>query len=325
MDKANKNLILIVDDNPNNIQIVAATMAEYGYELGIAMNGQQAFQFLEENMPDLILLDVEMPDFDGYEVCRKIKDNSKFQEIPIIFLTAKNGAEDIVRGFNEGGVDFITKPFKSAELIVRVKTHIELKEAREEVRNYAQRMEELNKELSAKSVQLNKAFDDLRIFAMTDPLTELANRRHITEKIEDEIRVFRRNEKAFFIILGDIDNFKKINDQYGHECGDYILKLLSQFMKSKIRERDILSRWGGEEFLLLITDTDLEGSLVVAEKLRSGIEALEIFYKEEKIIVTMTFGVAAFNQKDSMDSTIKRADDALYMGKKKGKNCIIHL
>jgi diguanylate cyclase (GGDEF)-like protein len=325
MDNAHKNLILIVDDNPYNIQVVAAALLEYGYELGIAMDGTQAYRFLEENIPELILLDIEMPDFDGYEVCRTIKNNPKFQDVPIIFLTAKNSSEDIVRGFNEGGVDYITKPFNLSELKARLKTHIELKKAREEIRNYVQRLEELNKELSDKSVQMNKAVDDLRFFAMTDPLTELANRRCITEKIEDEIRRFNRNKNPFFVILGDIDNFKKINDQYGHECGDYILKSLSRFMKTIIRERDILSRWGGEEFLLLITDTDLEGSLVVAEKLRSGIEALEIFYNEKRIRVTISFGVAGFNQEDGMDGTIKRADDALYMGKNNGKNCVVTL
>lgn len=185
------------------------------------------------------------------------------------------------------------------------------------------KVEERTKQLEGKNEELKEALDTLRIFAMTDPLTELANRRCIREKIEDEIRRFKRSKTPFFVIIGDIDDFKYINDQYGHECGDYVLKCLSHFMKSKIRERDILSRWGGEEFLLLITDTDFEGAVIVAEKLRSGIEALEITYKEITLSVTITFGVAEYSQEEDIEGTIKRADKALYKGKSQGKNCVV--
>ena len=133
MKNKSNDLVLIVDDNPNNIQVLATIMAECGYELGIAQNAYEVYQFLEDNNPELILLDVEMPEIDGYEVCATIKAEPKYQDIPIIFLTVKSETEDIVKGFDLGAVDYITKPFNRKELISRVKTHISLKQARDEL------------------------------------------------------------------------------------------------------------------------------------------------------------------------------------------------
>lgn len=316
--------ILIVDDSRMNLQILTDFLKDQ-YEIFTANNGSMAVQAAEEVLPDLILMDVVMPGMDGFTTCSLLKSNQKTDDIPVIFITAQNDTEYIVRGFNAGGVDYITKPFSPLELNVRVKTHVELKKSREKLKNYAQRMEELNKEINRKNEQLNEAYNDIRNAAMTDPLTGLANRRYMTEKIKEETARFKRNEKSFSFVLGDIDFFKKINDQFGHECGDYVLKTVSKFMRLKIREQDIISRWGGEEFLLLLPETGLEGALTAAEKLRSGIEALEIVYYEKMVKATMTLGVAAFVKEDSVDATIKRADDALYMGKNRGRNCVVNL
>ena len=147
MENRSNDLVLIVDDNPNNIQVLATIMAECGYELGIAQNAHEVYQFLEENTPELILLDVQMPDIDGYEVCSTIKANPKYKEIPIIFLTVKSETEDIVKGFDLGAVDYITKPFNRKELISRVGTHISLKRSRDEL---AQKNHELENVLQAR-------------------------------------------------------------------------------------------------------------------------------------------------------------------------------
>lgn len=134
MNNMNGDLVLIVDDNPNNIQVVATIIAEYGYELGIAMNAREAYKFLEGNTPELILLDVDMPEIDGYEVCSTLKRNSRYKDIPIIFLTVKDEKEDIVRAYDLGAVDYVTKPFNSKELISRVRTHLSLKKAKDELK-----------------------------------------------------------------------------------------------------------------------------------------------------------------------------------------------
>ncbi len=147
MENKRNDLVLIVDDNPNNIQVLATIMDECGYELGIAQNANEVYQFLEENVPELILLDVEMPDISGYEVCSTIKADPKHKEIPIIFLTVKSETEDIVKGFDLGAVDYITKPFNRKELISRVRTHISLKQSRDEL---AQKNHELEHVLQAR-------------------------------------------------------------------------------------------------------------------------------------------------------------------------------
>jgi two-component system sensor histidine kinase/response regulator len=145
------NLVLIVDDNPHNIQILAAVVNECNYQSGFAMNGQQALDFLEENLPILILLDIMMPDMNGYEVCKKIKENESLKDIPIIFLTAKNEKEDIIKGFEVGGVDYVTKPFNNTELKMRIKTHVELQQSRSELVS-------LNKELKKSNNTKDKFF-----------------------------------------------------------------------------------------------------------------------------------------------------------------------
>src|SRR4051812_12369412 len=147
MKNRSRDLVLIVDDNPNNIQVLASIMAECGYELGIAQHANEVYQFLEDNTPELILLDVEMPDIDGYEVCSTIKADPQYKEIPIIFLTVKDGTEDIVKGFDLGAVDYIIKPFNRKELISRVRTHLSLKQSRDEL---AQKNDELEHVLEAR-------------------------------------------------------------------------------------------------------------------------------------------------------------------------------
>ncbi len=316
--------ILIVDDVPANIKILGELL-KGKYEIFVAGNGIKAVQVAKTKHPDLILMDVMMPEMDGFAACNVLKNFEETAEIPIIFITAKTETEDIVKGFEAGGVDYITKPFNSAELDARVKTHLELKKSREELKKYAQQLEDLNQELSLKNTQLNQVMENLHLAAMTDPLTRLANRRYITEKAKEEITRFKRTGRNFAFILGDIDYFKKINDQYGHECGDYVLKFVAEIMRAGIREQDCLARWGGEEFLFLMPETDLEGSQTVAEKLRQKVQEAKIFYGENDLSVTMTFGVAVFDQSDGMDDSIKKADLALYTGKEKGRNCVVAL
>lgn len=313
--------ILIVDDSRMNLKLLTDFLKEQ-YEIFTADNGNAALMVAEEALPDLILMDVIMPGMDGFTACSMLKNNPKTADIPVIFITAQNNAEDIVRGFNAGGVDYLTKPLNHLELNVRVKTHIELKKSREELMRYTQQMEELIKEINQKNEQLKEAYDNISRAAMTDLLTGLPNRRYMIEKIKDEMARFKRYGRVFSFILGDIDFFKKINDRFGHECGDYVLKAIAELMKSKLREQDIVCRWGGEEFLLLLPETDLNGALAIAERLRKGIEALKMVYEGSSVKVTITMGVAVFSKDSGVDEAIKKADDALYIGKGKGRNCI---
>lgn len=204
MENMNNDLVLIVDDNPNNIQVLATIMGEYGYELGIAQNAYEVYQFLEENTPELILLDVEMPEIDGYEVCSTIKANPKFQEIPIIFLTVKSEMKDIVKGFELGAVDYMTKPFNRKELISRIRTHISLKKSKDELSRKNHELEQVLK--TAKILEQEK-----------DKLTNeiLLHRDHLEQMVEDRTAELEAaNEKIVNIVESITDGFAAVDKEW---------------------------------------------------------------------------------------------------------------
>lgn len=306
----NKILILIVDDNPQNLKVLGNILKENTqYGLAFAMNGYEALEFIKTSPPDMILLDVIMPEMDGYEVCRTLKKQPETANIPVIFITAKTEPDDVVRGFEAGGVDYITKPFHEAELLMRIRTHLDLKISRD-------LLEEKNKELS-------EAYRKIERLALTDSLTGLANRRNIMNLMAVEVSRCERNGGTFSLIMGDIDFFKTVNDTYGHDTGDMVLKTLADIMVNGLRQQDVVSRWGGEEFLIMLPYTDLEKATAVAEKLRTAIMSAVMSYAGETFHVTMTFGVSQFNKMVGMEKTIKKADDALYLGKQTGRNKVL--
>ncbi len=311
--------ILIVDDVPANIKILRELLVG-NYELFVATNGRMAVDVAEAMRPDLILMDVVMPEVDGITACGMLRSRPTTAEIPVIFITAKSEVDDMVRGFEAGGVDYVTKPFSPLELNARVKTHLELRRSREQLQRYGWQLEEANKQLEDRNERLNEAIEQLHRAAMTDPLTGLSNRRHMTMKIQDEMGRFKRSRRVFSLILGDIDHFKLVNDEYGHECGDEVLQSVSGILRAGIREQDQVARWGGEEFLLLLPETEAQGARLVAEKLREEIAESQMGCLGRDIRVTMTFGVTAYDKSGSMDATIREADHALYLGKQQGRN-----
>jgi two-component system, cell cycle response regulator len=329
MEDNNKFTVLIVDDNTHNLQVLAEVVEESGYEAILAMNGGQALESVAVDEPDLILLDVMMPQMDGYEVCSILKKEKGLKDTPVIFLTARSETEDIVKGFEAGGVDYVVKPFNTAELRMRMKTHLELKKSRDKLKesneNFRKANEELNEAnetIKLKNSQLKEVMGKLEFSSMTDPLTGLFNRRHIMDKIEEEASRFKRGNKEFSLIIADIDFFKKVNDTYGHDCGDYVLKQVSGIILESVREIDFVARWGGEEFLILIPDTGIEGGRVLADRIRMNIEKYSFQYNEIQLSLTMTLGVSIFDGTSTIDEIIKKADNAMYEGKKSGRNCI---
>lgn len=314
--------ILVIDDVPANIKIMGEILRGR-YDIIVATTGSRAIELAREEQPDLILLDVMMPDMDGYEVCRTLKTQPESEEIPVIFITALTGTDDIVRGFESGGVDYIIKPFNPRELLARVATHFELVHARKNLALYTESLEELGQQLLNKSQELNTLVEKLNVAARTDFLTELANRTSMMERLKEESARHRRNGRSFTVIIADIDHFKLINDTHGHECGDQVLKTISSIMRAAIREQDVIARWGGEEFLFLLTETDAPGAAVLAEKVRLAVESASLQYDNAAIAVTVTMGVTTFDQALGIDGTIRRADDALYEGKHQGRNRVI--
>ena len=306
--------ILIVDDSPVEIKIICQLFDEE-YEVVAATGGKEALQMMAAEKPDLVLLDIIMPEMDGLEVCRILKSQPETADIPVLFITSATQEKDVIRGFEAGGQDYITKPFCSQELCARTRVHLELKKSRETVLEYARAME-------AKNRELQEVLSKLENFAMTDYLTSLSNRRFMVNQMKRTLNHIRKIPREAVLVLSDIDDFKKINDVYGHECGDKVLREMSEMISAMAREGDCVARWGGEELLLLLPDTDLTGGMLIAENIRKMVEDKNFRYNDQDITITLTLGVAALDPDAGIDVSIRRADEALYRGKKTSKNCV---
>jgi diguanylate cyclase (GGDEF)-like protein len=180
-----------------------------------------------------------------------------------------------------------------------------------------------NEQIEKQKEELNIANQKLQLIARTDHLTKLSNRRDFLDKIRHESNRFERSRRPFSVVMGDIDDFKVVNDRYGHDCGDFILRSIADIMRSMVRKQDIVARWGGEEFILLLPDSPLDGGKKVAEGIRRKIEIETFSFNAQRLSITMTFGVSEFDGSVSIDGCIKKADEALYKGKEKGKNCVV--
>ncbi|GAK51795.1 response regulator receiver modulated diguanylate cyclase [Candidatus Moduliflexus flocculans] len=308
-----KSTILVVDDYPANLHLLLESLKEAGYKVLIAINGESAIRQAGFAKPEIIMLDVMMPGMDGFETCRCLKQQPNTRDIPVIFMTALSETVDKLRGFEAGGVDYITKPLNIVELLARINVHLELKRAREELKKINQELQETNQKLLDSQQQLER-------MARIDPLTELANRRDMTERLEQEKQHSERSGASFAVVICDIDNFKQVNDNYGHDCGDIVLKSVARLLQANIRAQDHVARWGGEEFLLLLTDTNDSGAAKFAERVRAAIANEPYQYQNQALAITMTFGISMCQADKGIHLCLKEADQALYQGKEHGKN-----
>lgn len=293
-----KKTILCIDDTPSNLftlQSVIESLAGDLYNVIVKESALDGLEVLLREEVDLILLDVMMPELDGFEAAKMIKSNKKTKLIPIIFLTAKKDDETIEHCFNIGGNDYINKPFNHVELLARISFHIRLSDKEKEVKI---RESELEYE------------------ANFDSLTKIYNRKMFNRIIKEKIVVARVEKKPFVLILLDIDHFKLVNDTYGHLVGDEVLQKISAVMKGHIRESDVLARWGGEEFVIIL-DVEINKGLEITENLRKVIEDTDFGVVKN---LTSSFGVTEFKEEDKLDTMIKRADEALYVAKDTGRN-----
>ncbi len=285
--------ILIVDDTVSNLDILGELLKQYN--VIDAISGEDAFDALEDIEVDLILLDIMMPDMDGYEVCQKLKSNQTTKDIPIIFITAKTDEDSIEKAYDVGGIDYITKPFKPKELLVRVRRELQLQE------------------LQTK----------LKLLASTDPMTRLYNRRYFTKTSKHTLDLSKREKQNLSIIMLDIDKFKNVNDTYGHQVGDDVIITLANKLIEHQRKSDIICRYGGEEFVILLPNTSIESSEIVAKKIRKDIESLTIKVpSNENLKFTISLGVSQVDleNENNIELALKRADDALYEAKESGRN-----
>jgi len=305
--------IVIVDDMPDNLRLLAGILKERGHKVRPAPNGTRALATIAKEPPDLILLDIMMPDMDGYEVCRRLKADERLKEIPVIFLSALNEVFDKVKAFRTGGVDYITKPFQVEEVLARVQTHLTLRAQQKALCLQ-------NEALAKNNALITEQARTLERLATKDFLTGLSNRRDFLDKTGQEANRFKRTKRPFALILLDIDHFKQVNDTHGHACGDQVLVGVSRCLEKVLRAQDSVARWGGEEFICLLPETGEDGAMAVAEKLRTGLADLAIECAGPPCAVTVTLGVSVYDGTCPVDTCISRADDALYRGKKQGRN-----
>jgi diguanylate cyclase (GGDEF)-like protein len=295
--------ILISDDDPVTRRLLETTLAEWGHQIVVTHDGNQALQALqEEDPPTLAILDWIMPEMDGIEVCRRVRQWGDVPYIYIIMLTVKDSQQDMIEGLEAGADDYITKPVDIQELRVRLRA--------------GQRVLDLQDAfLTTQKILQNRATQDA--------LTELWNRFKILQILENELNRSSREGVPVAILMADLDNFKQVNDTFGHVAGDAVLREVAQRMHSCLRSYDSIGRYGGEEFLIVLPGCDAWRCLKVAERLRSCVCEQSISTDKASVSLTVSLGGATSDAFLGVDAAtlIRMADAALYRAKAKGKNC----
>jgi diguanylate cyclase (GGDEF)-like protein len=305
--------VLVVDDNPDNIQLLRARLEARGYLVEQAADGEEALEKVYSTPPpDLILLDVMMPKIDGFEVVRRIKSDDSLPFIPVIMQTALDSTDSMIQGLDAGADDYVSKPVNFRELDARVKSLL--------------RIQGLQSALAQRERELSAANAQLLVMSSTDVLTGVANRRSLEEKLHDMWEHSQRLHEPLSLVMCDIDHFKRVNDDFGHQVGDIVLQQFARLLQTEAREIDRVGRYGGEEFVLLLPGTVLDAAVTFAERIRQRVEEQQFVYGDNSVLHrTMSCGVAAWPHPRIADpeALIKAADDALYVAKETGRNRVV--
>lgn len=286
--------LVIIDDSAPMHALIRARLIGEELEIHSASDGRSGLEMVRALQPDLVLLDVDMPDLNGFDVCRQLKSDTVTLHIPVVFLTGASTGEDKIRGLELGAVDYITKPFDPAELRARVRSALRLK----------------------------YLMDLLARKAQIDGLTGLWNRRHFDEVIQEQMSLSARHRLPLSCVLLDVDHFKAINDRFGHPFGDEVLKAIAGAINDTVRLEDTVCRYGGEEFAIILPNTALVGAILLAERVRSSIASRQVLHKTGSVNVSASFGVAEY-QPGLPVAFIEAADRALYQAKKDGRNRVV--
>lgn len=293
-----RSTVLLVDDSSANLSLLSNILRE-DYRILLANSGVKALELAASASPDLILLDVMMPGMDGYDVCRRLKENPATKDIPVLFVTARSQPEDEEQGLNLGAMDYIRKPISPPVIKARVRNHVNMK----------------------------LQTDMLKELSFMDGLTHVANRRHFDRMLGNEVRRAARQQQPLALLMVDVDFFKPFNDNYGHGRGDECLIRVAGAMQAVVnRPTDLLARYGGEEFVVLLPETGLEGARKVADALHRAVASLQFPHSHSPAAdhVTISIGVAS-NERDlplPAESLLELADQALYRAKAAGRNRI---
>ena len=298
--------ILVVDDDAVSRTLIEKHLKKAGFGVGIAANGGEALELFDNNFYPIVLTDWMMPEINGPQLCRLIREKKTDGYVFIILITARDSKTDIVSGLESGADDYLTKPIHPAELVARINTGIRILKLEQSLKN---------------------ANEEIRQLSISDSLTGCFNRSYLNERFPQELRRAHRYSHSLSVVLADIDHFKQVNDTYGHQAGDEVLKAFSGCIGRQIRKKvDWVVRYGGEEFLIVLPETGCEGAHSMAERLRIDIATENIKINGAQINITASFGGASVKfhlerlLEVDMDRLIRKADEQLYRSKGEGRN-----
>jgi two-component system cell cycle response regulator len=298
--------ILVVDDSEVNVELLVAVLAAEHYVVSAAYDGSEALAKIEAEKPDIILLDIMMPGLDGYEVCRRVKADPATADIRVMMVTALSGVDDLKRAFEAGADDYLTTPVNGLALMARIRGQLRRKRLQD---------------------RLQENFERSLSLALTDELTGLYNRRYLLAHLDELLDRVNHDRTSAAVLLLDIDHFRQVNDTYGHAAGDDVLRELATRARNSVRSVDLVARLGGEEFVVVMPETDIVIATEVAELLRLAVarEPFIIGTGGMKVAVTISIGATVAASGDGRAELLKRADNALYSAKNGGRNQVVVL
>ncbi|MFH1092861.1 MAG: diguanylate cyclase [Candidatus Omnitrophota bacterium] len=288
--------IFIVEDNKKDVEFLQKTLAKEKYAVIHAPDGKTAFEMLEKNQPDIIILDLLLPDMDGFEICRRLRAEERFLSIPILFFTSSNNMDNKLLGLQLGASDFLGKGCDERELLLRLRNLLHYK----------------------------KQYDEMVKLSVIDSLTHVYNRRYFQHRLMDEFERGRRYDREFCCMIIDVDKFKSVNDTHGHPVGDDVLRNVAAILRRNTRAADVLCRYGGDEFGLLLPETNFPGAFVTAERVRAVVEKTDFTKTDNPVKITLSCGISSLIEGGAlgMDELVTQADVALYQAKRSGRNQI---
>ena len=312
--------VFLVDDNPNNLDLLAGLLREHGFRVRMVNDGRRALEMIRARLPELVLLDITMPNMDGYEVCRQLKADPLTAAVPVLFVSALDDPIDKVKAFAAGGVDYVPKPFQAQEVLARVRTHLAIGR--------------LQRQLEERSRRLEEALRALEEVSRTDPLTGLRNRRFLLQHVEGLVAACRASHgpgagpahDLLFVLL-DLDHFKHVNDTFGHGAGDAVLAQTGARLREACAPADLLVRWGGEEFLVVARVEPGRGGPELAGRLRSALSGAPFQIEGGgRLATTCSVGFARLPFLPAAPAdlgwaeVVAAADTALYAAKRAGRD-----
>ena len=309
-------LVMIVDDDERILRLLKHVLEKDGFRLVVARDGREALEVAAKHEPRIIITDWRMPEMSGLELCKRLKESESLRNAYVIMLSAQEKIEDIEEGFAAGTDDYVCKPFSISILLARVRAGRRVLELQEQLdQERAKRTRQMS-ELGAMTRRL-------RSVTMTDMLTELPNRRYALRRVAEEWDSSIRRSEPLALVMIDIDHFKGINDSYGHEVGDYVLRETARVLKENTRLGDVVCRFGGEEFLVINIDCDRDTAMQCSERLRQAVEDNHIEYGGFSGNVTISLGIAERTDGcASLHELLRKADQAVYRAKRSGRNQI---